>query len=55
MAKAHKELVLIVKCDCGFEARGTDALIVPAMQKHGLEVHNMTATREEVLARARPA
>jgi predicted small metal-binding protein len=46
---------LVVRCDCSFEARGTEADLVPAMQKHAREVHNMEATREQVLARAQPA
>jgi predicted small metal-binding protein len=45
---------LVVKCECGFEARGTGDEVVPAMQRHGLEAHNMEATREQVLARAQP-
>lgn len=46
---------LVVRCDCGFEARGTEDDLVPAMQEHAREVHNMEATREQVLARAQPA
>jgi predicted small metal-binding protein len=45
---------LIVRCDCGFEARGSEDKIIPAVQKHGIEAHNMRATREQVLAMARP-
>ncbi len=50
---ANKEL--LVRCDCGFEARGTEQKLVPAVQKHGLEAHNMKVTREQVLAMARPS
>ena len=46
---------LIVRCDCGFEARGDEAKLVPAVQRHGREAHNMEVTREQVLAMARPA
>ena len=46
---------LVVRCDCGFEARGTEVDLVPVMQKHAREVHNMEATSEQVLARAQPA
>jgi len=46
---------LVVKCECGFESRGTEAELVPAVQKHGREAHNMDATPEQVLAMARPA
>ena len=44
---------LVVRCECGFEARGRVEDLVPAVQQHGREVHNMTATREQVLAMAR--
>ena len=43
---------LIVRCDCGFEVRGVADEVVEAMQAHAKNVHNMTATREQVLARA---
>ena len=45
---------LLVKCECGFEARGNETELVPVVQKHGREVHNMDATPEQVLAMARP-
>ena len=46
---------LVVKCDCGFEARGAEDELVPAVQQHGREAHGMQVTREQVLAMARPA
>jgi predicted small metal-binding protein len=46
---------LVTRCDCGFEARGPADEMVSAMQKHAGDVHNMAASREEILARARPA
>ena len=46
---------LLVKCECGFEARGKETELVSVVQKHGREVHNMDATPEQVLAMARPA
>jgi predicted small metal-binding protein len=46
---------LVVKCDCGFEARGGQAELIPTVQKHGREAHNMDATPEQVLSMARPA
>jgi len=49
------KLELIVRCDCGFEARGDESKLVPAVQRHGREAHNMEVTREQVLAMARPA
>lgn len=44
---------LVVRCDCGFEVRGTADEVVDAMQAHAKNVHNMSATREQVLARAK--
>jgi predicted small metal-binding protein len=48
-------VVLIVRCDCGFEARGEEAELVPLVQQHGRDAHNMEATPEQVLAMAQPA
>jgi len=45
---------LVVSCECGYEVRGTADEIVPALQKHAGESHNMKVTREQVLARAHP-
>ncbi|MEA2627800.1 MAG: hypothetical protein QOJ10_260 [Chloroflexota bacterium] len=49
-----RENQLVVRCECGFETRGTADQIVPALQKHAGESHNMKVTREQVLARAEP-
>lgn len=46
---------LMVRCECGFEVRGSADEIVSGMSKHALESHNMQVTREQVLERARPA
>jgi predicted small metal-binding protein len=46
---------LVVRCECGFEARGTDDEVVEAMQDHAVNAHNMKATREQILARAERA
>ena len=46
---------LIVRCECGFEARGKRADVIPVVQQHGRDAHNMAATPEQVLAMARPA
>ena len=46
---------LVVRCDCGFEARGSEQELIPIVQKHGMDAHNMKVTREQVLAMARPA
>jgi predicted small metal-binding protein len=53
--KQKIEVDLVVRCDCGFEARGTEAELIPVVQKHGVDAHNMKVTRDEVLAMARPA
>ncbi len=45
---------LVVRCECGFEARGDEAKLVPLVQKHGQDAHNMEVTREQVLAMSRP-
>jgi predicted small metal-binding protein len=54
MPKERAKGELVVRCDCGFEARGTEDTLIPAVQKHGRDVHNMPVTREQVLAMARP-
>ena len=51
---AEAEQELVVRCECGFEVRGTAVQIVPALQKHAGESHNMKVTRDQVLARAQP-
>lgn len=53
--KRPAEIELLVRCDCGFEARGTEARLIPIVQRHGREAHRMEVTREQVLAMARPA
>ena len=54
MAKQQVGVVLVVNCACGVVMRGTESVLVPIVQKHARESHNMNATREEVLAKARP-
>ncbi len=55
MAEDVTSVELVVKCDCGFEARGSEEQLVPAVIKHGQDAHNMTVTRDQVLAMARQA
>ena len=43
-----------LKCACGWEARGTAEEVVEQTQKHALELHNMQAKREDILARMEP-
>ena len=52
--KRSPAIELIVRCDCGFEARGTEEELVPIVQRHGREAHNMEVTRDQALAMARP-
>jgi predicted small metal-binding protein len=54
-AQKRSGIELVVRCDCGFEARGTEITIIPVVQKHGREAHKMEVTREQVLAMAKPA
>jgi hypothetical protein len=43
---------ITVRCACGWEATGLEDEVVPATIEHGQRLHNMTATREAVLAMA---
>jgi len=43
---------LRVGCACGWEVVGSEAEVVPAVLDHGERVHNMSGTREDVLANA---
>ena len=43
---------LRVGCACGWEVVGTEDEVVGAVLEHGERVHNMTGTREQVLANA---
>ena len=54
MVDEAKPVELIVRCECGFETQGRHAELVPVVQKHGREAHNMQVTRDQVLAMARP-
>jgi predicted small metal-binding protein len=42
-------------CACGWEVIGTEDEVVAATQAHAEQVHNMKATREDVLARMETA
>lgn len=54
VSRVEPKKELVVRCECGFEIRGTEDQIVPALQKHAGESHNMKVTRDQVLARAQP-
>jgi predicted small metal-binding protein len=45
-----------VTCDCGKTMREPDdEKLISTVQKHAKDVHNMTLTKEQVLAMAEPA
>ena len=44
--------VITVRCACGWETSGTESEVVTETTEHGRRLHNMTPTREEVLAMA---
>lgn len=44
------EQQLVVRCECGWETVGTEDEVVTATQAHGVEVHNMQASRADVMA-----
>ena len=46
------DATMTVRCVCGWEATGTEDEVVAATSDHGERVHNMRATREEILAMA---
>jgi predicted small metal-binding protein len=54
VSRVEPKQQLVVRCECGFETRGTEDQIVPALQQHAGESHNMKVTRDQVLARAQP-
>ncbi len=43
-----------VRCTCGWEKTGDEDAVVAATQEHGRRLHNMDATREQVVAMAVP-
>jgi len=53
MARKSVEGEIVIRCECGFEARGPLATVAPLVQKHGLEAHNMKVTRAQVAAMAK--
>jgi len=45
-----------ITCPCGWSTSAdSDDDLVNAVQKHAKETHDQTATREEILAMAKPA
>lgn len=43
-----------VRCACGWVTTGTEDEVVAATSEHGERVHNMRATRAEIVAMAVP-
>ena len=41
-----------VRCACGWETAGVEETVVAAAQDHGRRLHNMEASRDQVLAMA---
>ena len=41
---------ITVRCACGWETSGLKDVVVEATTEHGRRMHNMTPTRDEVLA-----
>lgn len=52
MSDSAPKSELVVRCECGYEARGAADEVAALMGRHAGEVHNMKVTREQVLARA---
>ncbi len=49
------EAEIQVTCTCGWQTRGRPDDAVAATQEHGRKLHNMEASRDQVMAMARPA
>jgi predicted small metal-binding protein len=45
---------LVVRCDCGWSARGPEDELVPRIQEHAREAHGLEVTREQALEQTRP-
>jgi hypothetical protein len=43
---------ITVRCVCGWETSGPEQVVIEATVDHGRRMHNMTPTRDEVLAMA---
>ena len=41
-----------VACACGWEAVGEEDAVFEETKQHGVDIHNMEVTREQVLAMA---
>ncbi len=45
---------LTVRCVCGWQTTGAEEVVIEATREHGQLVHNMTASRDQILAMAVP-
>ena len=43
---------ITIRCVCGWETAGAEDDVIRATTEHGRRLHNMTPTRDEVLAMA---
>ena len=50
MSDGRSSGTMKVRCACGWEWAGDVEAVVAATQDHGTRIHNMEATREQVLA-----
>ncbi len=48
-------MTVIVECECGWSTRGDEDNVVEATQVHERQIHGTEITRDDVLAKARPA
>ena len=46
------EATLTVRCACGWKVVGSEDEVVASTIEHGRRLHNMVATREDILAMA---
>ena len=46
---------ITVRCACGWESSGLEDEVAAATIEHGRRIHNMEASREDVLAMAVPS
>ena len=44
------EPIRTARCACGWAVTGPESEVAAAVAEHGLRVHNMTSTLEEILA-----
>jgi predicted small metal-binding protein len=52
MGDGHSVATLRIRCACGWEVAGPEDEVVDATREHGRRMHNMVASRDEILAMA---